>query len=315
MIVTTEVDVERVAAGRIRDVPGLAAELQNPFNGVRIVEADMEDAAAQLSKIPEINNILTVDAECPAQIGAIVDVGEALARDKIPRDSTFAVDTARRGQHDFTSIDVNVALGGAIARDVSLAAPDYTVRVEIIRESAYLSVIPGKRGIQRTGGLSHRIAARISVVQMFYPNESDITGTMGHRIGRAAQAFGVKELVLAHHRGTEAEDFARFCQGACKGRQTRLKKVRRIEGERARQVPIRVADLFQIVRHKQNEPMIMASAFGKAVSECYPMVAELFSTSRSVNLFIGARRGIPKGLFRFADVVINLAPGMTLRYG
>jgi len=271
----------------------------------------MEDAATELAKIPEINNILPVEAECPAEIDAIANAGETLACEKIPKDKTFAIDTVRRGKHDFTSMDVDVALGGAIARDVSLAAPDYTVCVEIIREAAYLSVIPGKRGIQKPGGLAHRIAAKIAIVQLFYPNESDLTEAMGYRIGRAAQAFGVKELVLAHCGGTEAEDFARFCQGACQGRQTRLKKVRRIRGESARKVPIKVADLFQIIRHKQNEPIIIASAFGKGVSECYPRVAELFSDAPSVNLLIGARRGIPKGLFRFADVVINLAPGMT----
>ncbi len=310
-IVTTEVGIERVAAGRIHDVLGLTAELQGSFRGLLIVEADREDAATEIIKIPEINNIFPVEAECPAEIDAIVNVGVNLASEKIPKDKTFAVDTVRRGKHDFTSIDVNVALGGVIERDVSLEAPDYTVCVEIIKETAYLSVIPGKKGIEKPGGLAHRIAAKIAVVQMFYPNESDLTEGMGHRIGRAAQAFGVKELVLAHCIGTEAEDFARFCQGACKGRQTRLKKVRRIHGERTRKVPIRVADLFQIVRHKQNEPIIIASAFGKAVSECYPRVAELFSNATTLNLLIGARRGIPKGLYRFADVVINLAPGTT----
>ena len=310
-IVTTEVDVERVAAGRIQDVPGLTPELQEGFSGLLIVDADVKDAAAELAKIPELNSIFPVDVETPAEIDAIVSVGEVLARDKIPRGKTFAVDTVRRGKHDFTSIDVNMALGGVITRDVSLAAPDYTVRVDIIRETAYLSVLPGKRGIEKPGGLAHRIAAKISIVQLFYPNESELTETMGHRIGRAAQAFGVKELVLAHSCETEAEDFARFCQGACKGRETRLKKVQRIRGERTREVPIKVADLFQIVRHKRNEPIIIASAFGEAVSACYPRVADLFSSAPNVHLLIGARRGIPKGLFRFADVIVNLAPGMT----
>jgi len=95
---------------------------------------------------------------------------------------------------------------------------------------------------------------------------------------------------------TDAEDFARFCQGAHKGRQTRLKKTRRIRGERVRKVPIKVADLYQVVRHKQNEPILITSAFGEEVSKCYPKVAKLFSDTPTVNLFIGAREGIPKSV-------------------
>jgi len=105
-IVTTEVGVERLAAGRINDVPSQTTELQESFGGLLIVEADMEDAATELAKIPEINNILPVEVECPAEIDAIANVGGILACEKIPKDKTFAVDTVRRGEHDFTSIDV-----------------------------------------------------------------------------------------------------------------------------------------------------------------------------------------------------------------
>ena len=137
-IVTTEVGVEKVAAGRVHDVPGLTAELPEHFRGLLIVASNGEDAATKLSEIPEINNIIPVEAVCAAEIEAIVHVGGNLAHEKIPRGRTFAVDTVRRGKHDFTSIDVNVALGGVIERDVNLEAPDHTVCVEIIREKAYL---------------------------------------------------------------------------------------------------------------------------------------------------------------------------------
>ena len=310
-IVTTQVGVERVAAGRINDVPDFTAELQGNFGGLLIVNTDAEDAITELSNIPEVINILPVEAECPAEIDTIVNVGSNLASEKIPHSKTFAVVTTRRGRHTFTSIDINIALGNAIQRDVNLEKPDHTVCVEIINQTAYLCVIPEKNRIEKPGGLAHRIASKIAIVQMFYPNESNVTEGMGHRIGRAAQAFGVKELILAHSMGTEAEDFSRFCQGAFKGRQTRLKKTRRIRGDRVRKVPIRVADLYQVVRHKQNEPIVITSAFGEDVSKCYPKVADLFSNATTVNLFIGAREGIPKGLYRFADVILNLAPGIT----
>ena len=310
-IVTTEIGLERTAAGHINDVTGLMAM---PFDGLRgllLVESTGVDAAVELSRIPEVNSAITVQAECPADLESIVRAGKDLAQREIHESSTFAVDTVKRGKHSFTSIDVNVALGSVIDRDVNLESPDFSVCVEIIRETAYLAVIAGKRARERPGGFAHRIAGKVSVVQMFYENESELTEAMGHRIGRAAQAFGVKELVLAHSIGTEAEDFARFCLGASKGRQTRLKKVRRIHGHRTRKVPIRVADIFQVARHRQGEPMVIASAFGEPVSDCCDRAAQLFSGSPTVNLFIGARKGLPKGLHRFADLIIDLTPGMT----
>lgn len=309
-IVTTEVGVERVAAGHIVDLPGAGVQLAGTFQGLLIVTGHLS-IEGNLSQIPEVSVVIPIDLECRAELDTIVRCGGDLANGRIPDGKTFAVNTVRRGKHGFTSIDVNVALGGVVRRDVNLERPDYTVCVQIIDDLAYLAVLPGRQAMAKTVGYAHRIASRISVVQMFYKNESELTEAMGHRIGRAAQAFGVKELVLAHGIGTEAEDFARFCRGAAKGRQTRLKKVRRIHGHRTRKVPIRVADIYQAARHKQGEPIVMASAFGEPISACCGRVAALFEDTPTVNLFIGARDGLPKGIHRFADVILNLAPGMT----
>ena len=316
IVLKTDIGIERIVASRAEDLGISCVSRPGGLQGIVLVEDANPETTPQLERIPEIKNILPVDAECASEISQIVKVGADAASAKIGSDESFAVRTTRRGKQEYSSLDVNIALGDAICRalgcDVNLDAPDKTVYVEIIGERTYISVLPGtieqKKG--KAGITGREIASRTSIVQLAYLYESDASTSMGHRIGRAAQAFGIKELILAIPETVGARDLMRFVDGAIKGRETRFKKQESITSGRADRVPIYVADLYQIVREREDEPIVITSALGDSLSQCTERIRGLFDEKR-VNVFIGSRKGIPTGLFRFAGVVVDLCPGLT----
>ncbi len=317
IILKTDVGIEKVAASRVSELGVSCTSKPGNFQGMVLVDnADLETTIPKLEGIPEIKNILPVDAECDSDILQIVKVGTEAALEKIQGDESFAVRTVRRGSQDYSSIDINVALGdsicGALGCDVNLDAPDKTVYVEIIGKRTYISILPGtiKGKKKKSGTTGRELTGKTSIVQLAYLNESDASTSMGHRIGRAAQAFGVKELILAIQETADARDLMRFVDGVIKGRETRFKKQKSITSGKADRVPIYVADLYQIVRERQNEPIIITSSLGERLSQCADGIRSLFDR-KNVNVFIGARKGVPTGIFRFADVVVNLCPGLT----
>ena len=316
IILKTDVGIEGVVASRASDFGVSCISNPGSFQGIVLVEDATPETASQLERIPEIKNILPVDVECDSDISQIVKAGTDAALEKIQPDESFAVRTIRRGKQDYSSIDVNIALGDSICKslecDVNLDAPDKTVYVEIISKKTYISILPGSiRHKKRKAGMTGKeVAGKTSIIQLAYLYSSDASTSMGHRIGRAAQAFGVQELILAIQEKTDVRDLMRFMDGAVKGRDTRFRKQKSITSGKADRVPIYVADLYQIVRERQNEPIIITSAMGNRLSQCTERIRNLFDHKR-VNVFIGSRRGIPTGIFRFADVVVDLCPGLT----
>jgi tRNA acetyltransferase TAN1 len=66
------------------------------------------------------------------------------------------------------------------------------------------------------------------------------------------------------------------------------------------------------VRERREEPMIVLEPEGLQIRDALPKLRELFSRGGRVNLLIGSREGIPKGVYRIASLVLDLAPGITL---
>jgi hypothetical protein len=65
-------------------------------------------------RVPEAERVYVV-LECSrAALSEIVEAVKRVCREHISQSDTFAVRTTRRGRHDFTSIDVNVAVGSAV---------------------------------------------------------------------------------------------------------------------------------------------------------------------------------------------------------
>lgn len=316
IVLKTDIGIEAVAASRTSDLGASCISRPGDFHGIVLVENAAEEMIAQIEGIPEVKKILPVDVECESGISQIVEAGAKVALEKIKRHESFAVRTTRRGKQEYTSVDVNVALGASICQalecDVDLDTPDKAVYVEIMGKRTYISILPGRieQKKRKAGTVGRDITRKVSIIQLAYLYQSDATKAMGHRIGRAAQAFGVKELVLAIQEKTEAKDLMRFVEGTTSGRETRFSKQRSIESERAERVPIYVADLYQVVRERENKPIIITSAMGDPLSQCANCIRHLFD-NKGINVFIGARRGIPTGIFRFADVVVDLCPGLT----
>ena len=93
-----------------------------------------------LSRTFGISSVSVVERVVPARLDAIVEAGaETFAPHVDGRN--FAVRARRAGSHDFTSKDIEIALGSALlphAAGVRLDDPDVVVNVEVRDEQAYL---------------------------------------------------------------------------------------------------------------------------------------------------------------------------------
>ncbi len=325
LIVTTQLDMERVAASRISEVvpEGRVEARPMGFKGIVLVWG-VEDKyrAAELIErgVPEAERVIVVEREVKADIHEIVGAAEELVRGRINSDETFAVRTTRRGRHKFTSIDVNVAVGDAVRRvtgaSVNLSFPDKIVQVEIIGGLAAISVVPGSVELRkmRPGKYPvYKLFRRVSLVQMPYLGPLDACRTMGVRIGREVQTFEVGELVVAFTGYVDALQLKMFLDGLFEGIESRFAIQRKTYGRRARRVPVQIADLYQLVRERSAEHIIVLEPEGEPISKLADELERIFIRSgRRVNILVGSRVGIPRGIYRFADMVVDIAPGITI---
>ena len=129
--------------GRIRILPGRI-----------IIEGISDPTRAALSA----SMVFGVKSSSPAYharfntLDDIVRLGLCLYSEKV-KGRVFRVRARRVGKHDFTSKDVERALGGALydsgARGVDLSSPEYTVYVEVRGSEVFFydTIIPGPGGL------------------------------------------------------------------------------------------------------------------------------------------------------------------------
>lgn len=313
-----------VAADRILELDPDAVLSVKPrgLKGLIIVESCRDKDSlreAILKEVPEVETVLRIDAETEAKLDEIAEKAVKLAEKVICEEDSFAVKTVRRGRHDFSSLDVNVRVGSAVQEKtgarVDLENPSVVIHVEIVFERAGISIVKGEREWRKMTPEkrpSFRFFSRLSIAQMPYLGSIEGAREIGRRIGRAVQAYEVRELIVSPNKPVDAFELEAFISGLREGIESRYEIQRKIYSRRVERVKVLVQDLYQLVRERRNEAMIVLEPEGLQMRDALPKLRDLFSRTGKVTLLIGSREGIPKGVFRFADLVLDLAPGITL---
>jgi len=324
ILVKTVLGMEKTAASYIEELDPGAVVTPSPrgFKGLVLVKPskDKSRLAKEIEeKVPEAEKVLIIYGCAPADPREIAEVAAALAPSYMRSSETFAVRTTRRGRHSFTSIDVNVVVGDAVRKatgaSVNLRYPDKVVAVEIIADRAFISFYPGSmewRKMKPGKYPLYKLFQKVSIIQMPYLGPLDACRTMGVRIGREVQNFEVGELVVAPIGLVDALQLKTFLEGVFEGIESRYQIQRKSYGRKVRRVPVYIQDLYQLVRSRRDEPIIVFEPEGDYVSKKAKEVLELFKKGKRVNMLFGSREGIPEGVYRFANLVLDIAPGITL---
>ncbi len=324
-MIKTPLGMERVAASLVSEIDPEARVKASPrgFKGLVLVEEpgiDPHRLAEQVElRVPEAEKVIVAEKCVEADVKTISRAAAELAAGRIGVEESFAVRTIRRGKHDFTSIDINVAAGDAVRKatgaSVNLDNPDKVVVVEIIQDKAYISILPGSKFYRKMRPGKHpvyKVFRRLSIVQMPYLGPLDAARTMGRRIGREIQTFEVGELVIAPIGLIDAEQLKAFLDGVFEGIESRYRIQQRSYGRSVHRVRVRLQDLYQLVRSRFNEAIIVLEPEGEPVSKLGEELYRILTGRRRVNVLIGSREGIPTGIYRFADLVVDVAPGITI---
>ncbi|MEM2960446.1 MAG: SPOUT family RNA methylase, partial [Candidatus Bathyarchaeia archaeon] len=130
--------------------------------------------------------------------------------------------------------------------------------------------------------------------------------------GREAQTFEVGELIIAPVGSVRADDLSAFLRGVFEGIESRYQIQMRTYAHKPRKTEVYVQNLYELVRERSFEPIIVFEPEGEPVNLVSTKLAELAIKSSRVNFLIGSREGIPHGIFRFAELVVDLCPGVTI---
>ncbi|MEM1997655.1 MAG: SPOUT family RNA methylase [Candidatus Bathyarchaeia archaeon] len=323
VIVKTLRNYEKVTAQILREIFPEAKVLAEPlnFSGLVLVWSNLpaEDLAKEIeAKVPEAERVLPIKCYSPARIESIMDAAKS-AIEYLRDAKSFAVNTVRRGRHSFSSIDVNIRVGSvlkdALGCPVNLDFPDKVVFVEIIGPHAYIGVVDGSvfPKKMRPGKFQVReYFKKVSLVQMPYLGGLEASHEMGVRIGREAQTFEVGELVIAPIGSVRADDLNAFLKGVFEGIESRYQIQSKTYAHRPHRTEVYVQNLYELVRERAKEPIIVFEPEGEPISSISLELAETVIKSSRVSFLVGSREGIPHGVFRFASLVVDLCPGVTI---
>jgi len=327
VVMTCRLGMEKVVASYVKELDPEAEVIPCPFGLMGMVLAVARDPAKLASevkaRVPEVEKVFVVDAVARASIDDIIAKAVPIARSRIREDESFAVRTVRRGKHSFTSIDVNVALGAAVKEAtgarVDLENPDKVVVVQIVHDYAYISIVPGSEFWRKMGPGKfpmYKLFRLISVAHEPYLGPPDASYTMGRRVGREVQTYEVGELVVAPIGRVDAEPLYHFLRGLFEGIESRYEIQKRSYGRKVHKVKVGLQDMYQFVRSRMGEPMIVFEPEGEPISrvskELGDLLVECVKKRRRVNVLVGAREGVPTGVFRFASFVLDVAPGVVI---
>ncbi len=313
-IVKTPLNMEYIAASHLMDNGVKVVEVRpSGFFGLLIAESDDEEKL----NVPEVENIIPVVEECDAEIESILSKADAVAEKmKGIGARTFDVKARVRGRKSFRNRDVTSTLSSRLLEfgfTQDWIEPDVTVCVEVIGNRAYIGMIRGVLEHRKYLGKedSTKLFGKVSIVQTPYLEKKAYE--FGEAIGRAAQAFEVKELVIAPCGYVNAFELEQFIKGVRVGQKSRLEVQKRAYSRDVRETAVLLHDLYQCVRDKRRKRnlIIVTDPAGVSVSEVHNELTGKIKRCDEIVIFAGSRQGIPKGVFRFADYVIDLAPNVT----
>ncbi len=319
ILAKTQRGLEYIAASHVRDQLGdVKIEVRpNGYLGVLIVHSDEID---KVKEIPEIEKAIPILFTVKSDLNEIISRAEDIAK-AMGDFETFAVRTTRRGlKHNFNSIDVNIKLGKRIQEisntDVDLNNPDKAVYVEIFNERTFIGILDGKEEKRKYTPEkvdSLKFFEKISFVQMPYLENLKGAREIGERIGRAAQSFEIKELVIAPYDYVDAVELMEFLKGLRRGQLARLGIQKRSYSREVREVKVLVQDLFQTFRDKRRKKNLLISTdpTGNQIVDIKEDLKNAMSRANEIVIFAGSRVGLPKGILRLSDFVIDLTPYIT----
>ncbi len=327
LVVTCRLGMERVVASYIGELDPGAVVVPAPygFSGLVLVVGAGDPGRLYeevRARVPEVERVYLVEAVCRADPGEIAECARGFAG-RLGEGESFAVSTTRRGRHGFTSIDVNVAAGAALKEAsgarVDLENPDKVLVVQIVQDWAYLSLVPGSEFRRKMGPGKYpvyRVFRRLVVAHEPYLGPPDAAYVMGTRIGREVQVFEVGELYVTPIGPVEAEPLHHFLRGLFEGLESRYEQQRRSYGREVHRTRVYLQDMYQFVRSRMGEPLIIFEPEGEPVSrvagELAGFILDALRRGRRVSVMVGAREGVPTGLFRYADYVLDVAPGVVI---
>ncbi len=324
LLIKTRKGLENIVAQRVLEIEDNIRVFPKPrgYLGLVLVEGSKDRNSLYkrvFREVVEAEKVFLIEKQTSSKLDEIVKASRELVEGRLDENETFAVRTTRRGSHDFTSLDVNIKVGDTIRKltnaDVNLDFPDKILWVEIIDDITLLTLTSGleehkKKAPDKFPVLP--ILRRMAIVQTPYLGPLKAVKEFGLRIGRCIQTFEVGEFVVAPVGLVNAQEILAFLQGVREGIETRYNIQKRVYARKVHKVPIYLQDLYQLVRDRMNEPLIIFEPEGEKITKLGGELVKIFKGGDRVNLLLGSREGIPSGLYRFATLVVDLCPGVTI---
>jgi len=135
-LLTTDPGIETIVADEVADARPDAAIRPDPYASGGLVLVELASPAPELFELATVHHVLELRHDAPA---ATLDDIRAAAREvalpELEHAASFRVTTERRGQHDFSTIDVQRAAGAVLherfGTPVDLEQPALEIRVDL----------------------------------------------------------------------------------------------------------------------------------------------------------------------------------------
>lgn len=314
-IVTTLRGLEVVVAEWLREKLNAEVELLERYAGLLRLTVDAHQQAV-LDAAYEIDRAVPILAECEAKLETILPTALKVAREILQPHESFAVRCERRGEHPFTSQQVNEQVGAAIKNElgnpVNLDHPDKVIRVEIIDNWCGIGYDFVRYHKYLGKWDARELLRKVCIVQMPYTGEG--SKRVGIDIGRAVQTFEVRQYIVAPAQPTPLDEILPFLEGLHEGIQSRYSIQKRAYPFPVRQTEVVVYELFQAVRLKRGQPetvLIHTDPLGKPFAQIRDEILDAVKRAKEVVILAGSREGLPVGLMRACDFVVDLMPKVT----